>query len=252
MKLGCHAVLFRERIKSETEEVIKGLAATGFQGIEIGARFFGTADKQFLLDLLAQYQVTLSGMHVGAPLPEWLDQEQELTKRVMNVGAFVQDLPDQNIIMSGSAIEGTADLKKIAQRIETVAQQCLQMGVRLNYHNHAWEFADQAAVFNALVEYAPSLQLGLDLGWVYVGGFDPVALVEKYRERISYVHLRDVGNGGREFVNLGEGVFNYAKLMNSLEQVLGKDGWAVVEYEEGPVDLNRYARAKAFLDRIIQ
>ncbi|AEE97429.1 hypothetical protein [Mahella australiensis] len=55
MHLGCHAVLFRDRIKSETENITKGLSETGFEGSEIGSRFFGTDEKQKLLMLLDKY-----------------------------------------------------------------------------------------------------------------------------------------------------------------------------------------------------
>ena len=73
MRLGCHAVLFREKIKSDTEGIIKGLSETGFQGSEVGSRFFGTEEKEMLLEILDKYNYQLSGMHVGVPLKDWAD-----------------------------------------------------------------------------------------------------------------------------------------------------------------------------------
>lgn len=248
MKFGCHAVLFRERIKSETETVLKGLASTGFKGTEIGSRFFGTDQKQYLVELLDRYGIQMSGMHVGCPLKDWLDKEEECIGKVKAVAEFVKDLPNKNVIMSGSRVEG-CHLKTVAQAIEKAAKVCLDMGVKLNYHNHAWEFENGGIIFNALVEYAPSLNFALDLGWVYVGGYDPIETVKKLAGRVSYVHLRDVKEkGGREFVNLGEGIFDYSRLMGTLKEMLDDNGWAVVEYEEGEQDFERYTKARMFLE----
>ncbi len=252
MKLGCHAVLFRERIKTETETIIRGLAATGFQGIEIGSRFFGTDEKQNLLGLLERYHVELSGMHVGGELKDWIDQEEAIAAKVLAVAEFVKDTPNPNVVLSGSRIEGQADLGAIAKNIEKVAGQCLRMGVRLNYHNHDWEFAGDAALFKALVTDAPSLYFGLDLGWVYAGGFDPMVIVNEVASRVIYVHLRDPKGPGKEFANLGEGIFDFPRLMADLKGVLPENGWAVVEYEEGEPDFGRYAQAKSFLDGVME
>jgi inosose dehydratase len=250
--LGCHAVLFRERIKSETETIIKGLAETGFEGSEIGARFFGTEDKETLLQILDKYNYQLSGMHVGGTLKSWADPDsrKQLKKTVLAAAKFVQDMPNKNVVLSGGRLEEGTDLLAAVEGIEETARECLRLGVKLNYHNHSWEFEDNARIYNALVEHAPSLHFGFDLGWVYVGGFDPIEIVEKHKDRISYVHLRDVDESNK-FVEIGEGVFHYPKLMELLKDVLGEDGWAVVEYEEGEQDFNRYKKAKAFLDRII-
>ena len=64
------------------------------------------------------------------------------------------------------------------------------------------------------------------------------------------MHLRDA-NENKEFVNLGEGVFDYSRLMNLLREVLGEDGWAVVEYEEGERSCECFRKEKGFLERLI-
>ncbi len=247
MKLGCHAVLFRDRVKTETEEVLRNLASTGFKGVEIGSRFFGTEDKQRLVSILNHYGLELSGMHVGCPLKDWMENEAESITKVLSVAAFVKNLPNKNVIMSGGGLNGY-DVKAVASGIEKAAQQCLTMGVRLNYHNHALEFENNAEIFNALVEHAPSLYFALDLGWVYKGGFDPVEIINKIAGRTFYVHLRDAQTAeGKVFNELGDGNFDYPRLMETLGKALGDDGWAVVEYEEGEQNAARYTAARKFL-----
>lgn len=248
MKIGCHAVLFRERIKSHTEEILKGIAAAGFQGFEMGARFFGTDDGEYLKGLLEKYGLELAGMHIGCPLKVWAETPDENLQKVLAAARFLRDMPNKNIIMSGSDFSG-GNVQEAARNIEKAAVRCSETGVRLHYHNHDWEFLNGAGVYKALRAFAPGLYFALDLGWVYKGGCEPISLIRENADRISYLHLRDPKEkSGREFPELGEGLFDYAKLMKAAEEVLGKEGWAVVEYETGPEDPGRYAKARKFLE----
>ncbi|GMQ62995.1 sugar phosphate isomerase/epimerase family protein [Vallitalea maricola] len=249
MKLGCHAVLFKEKIKEDTENTIKLLSSTGFKGSEIGSRFFGTDDKKYLLNILDRYNYQVTGMHIGSPLEEWDINSEETTNKILKVAEFVKDMPNKNVIMSTKRFSGTEEqLIKAAKNINNAAIKCQEMGVKLNLHNHIWEFENDGYIFKNLVEYAPNLNLGLDLGWVYASGFNPIEVVENHANRISYVHLRDI-NENNEFVDLGEGIIDFNKLLKVLRNTLGEDGWAVVEYEHGEQDINRYIRAYNFLEK---
>ena len=85
MKIGCHAVLFTDRIAKETEEVLKEFEKTGCQGVEIGARFFGVEKSSYLKELLDQYHLQLSGLHVSALWTDLLDDPQKVAfKREFN------------------------------------------------------------------------------------------------------------------------------------------------------------------------
>ena len=71
-------------LKVKQRFVLKGLAGTGFKGVEIGSRFFGTNDKILLRDLLDKYGIQLSGMHVGCPLNDWVENEEECTDKILS------------------------------------------------------------------------------------------------------------------------------------------------------------------------
>ncbi|GKX27583.1 myo-inosose-2 dehydratase [Vallitalea longa] len=251
MNLGCHAVLFKEKIKTETENTIKLLSSTGFAGSEIGSRFFGTDDKEYLLNILNTYNYQITGMHIGLPIEDWASNGEEAIDKILKVADFMKDMPNKNVMMSTKRFSGSEEeLIKAAKNIDVAAKKCKEMGVKLNLHNHIWEFENDGFIFKTLVEYAPNLYLGLDLGWVYAGGFDPIEVVENYADRISYVHLRDIDEN-KEFVDLGEGIIDYTKLIKALKKTLGEDGWAVVEYEHGEQDINRYIRAYEFLQKFM-
>lgn len=262
MKLGCHAVLFKEKIVSETELILSRIQQTGFSGAEIGSRFFGTDKKENLLNMLEKYGLRMSGMHSSILLTDVLDRREEAFAGVIKVIDFVKDMPDKNVIMTGSnkaQTAGTADSRlaspekviEIAKGMNELAQIAREKGVRLHYHNHSWEFENDALIFHSIGKYAGDMDFALDTGWAYSMGYEPVALMEQYPARFHYVHLRDFDKGTKDFVDLGKGSMNYRALMDKLKEIMGKEDWAVVEYETGEEDFNRYVQAYQFLKQFI-
>ena len=247
MKIGAHVVLFRQKISSETDVILAGLSEAGFEGVEIGARFFRLEEKNRLMESLEKNNIQLSGLHTGAPFGTWAENGEAAVDMVIKTAEFLQGMPERNIIMSAMIPEG-ADIPAAARNMNEAALRCRDLGVKLHYHNHAHEFENNMEIFRILLEYAPSLLFGIDLGWVYKAGYEPTEVMKQYGDRIPYVHLRDARHReSREFAELGEGLFDYAALMSIQQNVLGSDGWAVVEYEEGPEDLERYRKARQFL-----
>ena len=136
-------------------------------------------------------------------------------------------------------------------------------GVQINYHNHNWEFKNGAVIFHALVDHAPAVCFALDTGWAVVSGYDPIQLIKNdCKGRIHYVHLRDYSKAAVEqckdfdelqnsYTALGEGDMDYPALLSALEEALGENGWAVVEYETGPEDAGRYEKAVSFVRGVL-
>lgn len=278
MQLGCHAVLFTDKIATDTSGVLAGLHSAGAQGTELGIRFFGVEKNIELRQALEVEEMVLAGLHVALPLLDFLDSDG--TKNAMdafkNAAVFLQVMPHKNIIFTG-IVPNTGDepnlgddrltdpktLCTMAENIGEIARLIYsEYGVRINYHNHNWEYANDNAIFDALVKYAPDLFFALDVGWVAVAGRDPFELIPTLKGRLKYVHLRDYDRAkadactlpsemDKSYVDIGHGDMDFPRLMNLLQQVMGDDSWAVIEYEKGPVEFKRYADAVKFIKAIM-
>lgn len=277
MKIGCHAVLFGGRIAEETEEILKGFSNTGCQGIEMGARFFDVTKSDYLKGLLDQYHLQLSGLHVSALWTDLLDSPEKIESAVESAVEFLRIMPNKNIIFTGMSqndpakapddpldarLSDPAAVKKMAEKLNEITEKAEAEGVMLRYHNHCWEFDNDGLLFKALLNDAPRVKFALDTGWAAGSGWDPVQLIEKYPERISYVHLRDFKKDAMEkcrtfaekqegYVEIGDGDMNYAHLMSVIKKQFGQDGWAVIEYEKGKADFERYTKAVAYVQEIL-
>ena len=277
MKIGCHAVLFTDRIAKETEEVLKEFEKTGCQGVEIGARFFGVEKSSYLKELLDQYHLQLSGLHVSALWTDLLDDPQKVEDAVGKAVEFLQVMPNKNIIFTGMAqndpsqhpeedidprLSDPAAAEKMAGKLNEMAAKAKESGVSVNYHNHCWEFDQDGLLFMALIHHAPEVRSPLDPGWAAGSGWEPADLLEKYPDRISYVHLRDFKKEDMEkcrtfaekqenYVDLGKGNMDYERLLSVIKKNFGDNGWAVIEYEKGKVDFERYTKAVSYVREIL-
>lgn len=266
MKIGCHAVLFGPRIADETTHILQMLHEAGAEGAEIGSRFFGIERSRDLMASLADSGMELSGLHVSAKLTQILDDPASVEKAISDAALFLTHTDCRNIVFTGQAEDYDAEdlgdprladrktLAAMASKLNDIVKSVYdKYSVRVNYHNHNWEFRNDAAVYEALIEYAPDLFLGLDTCWAAISGYDPVKIISRVPARVNYVHLRDYRKSevkGADFkslqdsfVPLGSGDMDYAALMNVLKDVLGAEGWAVVEYEVGEQDAGRYRDA---------
>ena len=65
--------------------------------------------------------------------------------------------------------------------------------MKLHYHNHSKEFWPNKDGLIAEDEIAKrtNVNFELDTFWVYNAGLDPVAVMEQYRDRVEFIHLKD-------------------------------------------------------------
>jgi sugar phosphate isomerase/epimerase len=258
---GCHAVLFREEIKTETSIVLKNLAKTGFSGIEAGFRFIGDDLLPFVEELKKQ-GLLLAGFHVGTKFSEFLTNPDKVRDFLCHIADKLLEVPEtvmpyRNIIMSssfegftGTSFEGKT-LEEAAVCLNDIAGQIKEKEVALNYHNHAPEFANGAAIYRVLLNLVPNMRFGFDLGWVEAGGGNVETVLKESKGRVHYVHLRDLAAANsKDFVDLGLGVSDLPKIITLAKEAIGAEGWIVVEYETGERDFNRYLRAREYLRTI--
>jgi inosose dehydratase len=125
-------------------------------------------------------------------------------------------------------------------------------GLRTVFHHHCATFVETPAEIDALMQRTSAELVGLclDTGHATFGGGDPVALVDRYRDRIRHVHFKDcsrtVADRARAaawdyvtavrhglFCELGEGEVDFAAVRDRL-RACGYDGWIVVEQDVLP------------------
>lgn len=87
------------------------------------------------------------------------------------------------------------DIQATAAKLNAAAKKGAEYGIRVGYHNHAWELESIVEGRTALEYFAdlldPELVLEVDTYWVAVGGQDPVDILAKLGERVKFIHIKD-------------------------------------------------------------
>lgn len=91
---------------------------------------------------------------------------------------------------------GVEVIRKLGDTLNRAGELCNNAGLRLCYHNHAFEYqpTPDGRLLDVLMKTAdPKLvSLELDVMWAHVGGVDPVSILQQYGSRIPLVHLKNV------------------------------------------------------------
>jgi sugar phosphate isomerase/epimerase len=123
-----------------------------------------------------------------------------------------------------------------AEQFNQAAAKVKAAGFRFGYHNHTPEFVvvDGVTPYDELMRLTdPALvTFEMDCGWVIVGGGDPVALLHKYPNRISMLHVKDFQPGVTppHAAQLGHGRIDYRPIFQAAKK--GEIKHFFVEQEE--------------------
>ncbi len=125
-------------------------------------------------------------------------------------------------------------VRRLVEKLNHLGKRLGAAGLRLGYHNHAFEFAplDGTTMWELIAqETDPSLvDLELDAYWTVVGGFDPVDLLQRYGSRVRLLHLKDrAREEGRTDAPVGHGTIDWEPILKAAAAA-GTE-WYIVEQD---------------------
>ncbi|MFC6906483.1 sugar phosphate isomerase/epimerase [Halalkalicoccus tibetensis] len=209
--------------------VLESVAETSLDGVEFAHRVAG-ADTNEVLATLEGTGLEVAAAHVGLDALE--DDYGETTALYDELGAEDLVVP----WLDPPHFESEAAVAEIAERLNDVAGRLADDGFTLHYHNHDQEFVDcggHSAMDELLERTDGSIGFELDLGWANAGGADPVALLDRYGERISHVHFADADAASASPTELGEGDLDLEACAEAARSA-GVE-WYIYEHDE-PAD----------------
>jgi sugar phosphate isomerase/epimerase len=132
----------------------------------------------------------------------------------------------------------------LARFCEELAIHGADKGVAVAYHPHVACTIETEDEIDRLMDQTKVLTLCLDASHIALVDEDPIAHIRKYRERTSYIHLKDWARG--KFVEMGQGTLGikFGAIFKELEEnKFG--GWVVVEQSRSDVSPSASAQANA-------
>ena len=210
---------------------------------------------------LDEYQMTLSALYISSGYRD-ADEVAEHRARVTAGADFCAELgarrsPPPFILLDGGARQDSgqysdADFIRVADAANRCGEICRAKGLQCSWHQHwgtMFEFEEQ---FTRLMEMTdPELVLCTpDTAQLSLGDFDVVETVRRYRDRIRYIHFKDLDTN-RRFIELGRGTVDFVGAWQALGAE-AYDGWVVVDLDYTSLDADESCRVnKAYLNDVL-
>jgi len=237
IKIACQAIVYGNmNLFDDLENILQSMGDIGYDGAELGSRFLDTDEPDYYIEQLKKNNLELPAIHVGG---DFLDRDS-VASQLEEIGetiAFAKKLGCRYLYLSGAYREGKTDEDYLheAELYSEIGRRCADAGLALCYHNHDWEFKNNARGINLLLEHvsAEVMKLVPDVGWIAVTGADPAAFIRAQGERIAALHFKDFAHTGtpRAFTELGLGLTDFKAVFDLVKDRTG-EFWITAEQDE--------------------
>lgn len=188
-KIASPTFLFREEAPKELPDILPRLAQIGFDGVEL-CTFFGW-DVSEIRRMLTETGLAAAGDNW--PVYELMEHPEEVVAWHREIGCW--SLTPSHF--REEHLPGGECFEEAKEWLARLGALCRAAGIRLLYHNHFGELRrkteDGTEILEALMDSVPAEDLSLqpDLGWMQIGGGDPIRYLKKYKDRCPMVHFKD-------------------------------------------------------------
>ncbi len=198
----------------------------GYDGVELAG--LGPIEPDRLRALLRETELTACSAHI-----RWEQLRDETGAAIEDCRTWgcahvaVPVLPQEYRSADGYA--------RFAIEASGVAARLREAGIRLAYHNHAYElqrFGHESGLEIVYRASDPALLDGqIDTYWVQYGGGSPGGWIRKLRGRAPTVHLKDMDviDGQPVMAEVGEGNLDWADVLAACREA-GVE-WLIVEQD---------------------
>lgn len=246
---GLQLYTVRKRLKKDFAGTLEAVAAIGYKEVQVSPRAGHTpAEIRKMLDAAG---LVCPSIHFD--MRSGVEAEIEAAG-VLGASTVFLSAPVQIFIIEDGKFRGMRDdvtldeWRAIADKLNETGEKFKRAGLVYGYHNHAFEFApiDGMLPFDVLLERTdPALvAIELDLGWLQVGGADPLPYIERFPGRFPVCHVKDVLADGT-FVDPGKGTVDFARTFARAERAGLKHFF--VEHDTAQNPLATAAAGYAFL-----
>jgi len=225
-------------------QAIEDIASLGFPGIQFRSNCieeFGSPAA--LRDVLLQHNLTFVALSSGDIDPDPAREAEQIALHTAHAeflqkagGSYLQVIDKRP---QGREITET-DCKHLGKLLTTLGRRIADLGVSLGYHNHMGSRSEHPMGVDWIMDAVDPryARLELDVAHYAEGGGDPVAAIEKFSDRLLFLHIKDLErvHGAKDpfrFVELGRGSVNLPAVFGALRKINFR-GWAIVELDAVP------------------
>ncbi|MGP4081608.1 sugar phosphate isomerase/epimerase family protein [Pseudalkalibacillus sp. R45] len=216
----------REESHQDFEGTLRKVAELGFEGVEFAG--YGDLTVKEVRTLLDELGLQAVSSHVGI---------EELENDLQKVIEDQKSLGSKFIVCPyvGEELRNEKGYRNIISILDEAGARCRKEGLTLCYHNHDFELEQlpdgRTALETILSEtHEVNVQAELDIYWLKKAGENPVEWIQRHKNRVPLVHLKDMTTDSEQFfAELGTGGVDIEAVLDTGEDAGVK--WWIVEQD---------------------
>jgi inosose dehydratase len=260
-------------VQLSADQVLADMQRAGLTATEFQPGLF-PADADAALKLFDAYSLRCVGgwaplVLYGRPVDDVVADFEEIAAFLTQLGASVATIgavtPDGDF---DKRVElSDREWAEALAALDAVHEAGRRHGLRCVLHPHVGTAVETPEDIVRVLE-GSNVDFCLDIGHIFCGGGDPVAIAQRLGDRIGHVHFKDVdttiarsmiagetpwaeGVDAGVFKPLGQGDIDFAAIFRVLDDI-GYDGWFVIEqdkrlHEDSPAPLHDVEASVQFL-----
>jgi inosose dehydratase len=245
----------------DERQAVDDIAAARFPGIQFRADAMTEFKPSELKNLLAQHKLTFVALSSGevsldAPADDEIAKHMVNARFVKDAGGLYIQVLDQ--LKAYPRTVTPDECVRLGKLLTEIGKRTAHIGIPLGYHNHLNTISEHPDNLDLVLENVDPnyVKLELDTAHFVAGGGDPPKAIARYRDRLLFLHLKDVVDIPADtpkakypfkFVELGKGRVDLPAVFAALERA-HFHGWAVVELDRVP-DLSKSPKECAIISR---
>lgn len=233
--IGLQLYTLRDVINNDVKGYLKQLADWGYKELETygynKGSLFGMPSKDFAAYVQSLGMRVVSG-HYGMDVirGDW-ERAVADAKEAGQEYVVCPWIEDKERTLDG--------YKKICNELNKAGEAANKAGLRMGYHNHAFEFdkvGDVVPYDMMLKELDPKLvSMEMDIYWVVRAGQDPIKYFNTYPGRFEQWHVKDMDKANKDQnADVGTGSINFKPLFAQAKKAGLKHFY--IEQESYPAD----------------
>jgi len=255
----------RNKQKLDWPEILSDIAAGGFDGVEpFTQSTLPVTDENMarLESLLPDYKLRVASIYWADRfhLPEEHDRIRKDCHRFLG---YLKRFGSGRLTIGppGPSPDETKAISNMAKIMNEVGKIALeQYGIKTGVHNHVDGLIENPRQIDQLMEETDPRYFNLspDTAQIWMGGGDPLRMLDKYKRRIVYIHYKDLRayhRGLRGYldnvIELGRGILDFPAMHRILKSV-NYQGWITIDLDNARISPLESAKVqREYIDKVL-
>jgi inosose dehydratase len=246
-------------------QAIEDVAAVGFRGIQLRSNSIAEfGSPAAVRDVLSQRELKFVALSSGDLLSDPAAAKKSIVEHTAHA-KFLRDAGGLYLQIIDNRPKGRpaipADFKLLGKALTELGKRTADLGIPLGYHNHMGSLGERPEELDQVMSFSDPryVKVELDIAHYFQGGGDPVKAIEKFSDRLLFLHIKDVERlpaakdtqRSYRWVELGHGLVDIPAVFEALRK-LNFRGWAVVELDGVPDNAHSPKEAAAANKQYLQ